>query len=81
MYRCVKCTTAPEYLADLFTVSNLDPEEWSDFVPKIVPSDRLALRGVTVKTPRTDNVLVRDLSFSLDVAEGLLVVDEPSEAA
>ncbi|AII44469.1 ABC transporter ATP-binding protein [Synechococcus sp. KORDI-100] len=55
-------------------VSNLDPEEWSDFVPKIVSSDRLALRGVTVKTPRTDNVLVRDLSFSLDVAEGLLVV-------
>ena len=29
---------------------------------------------MTVKTPRTDNVLVRDLSFSLDNAEGLLVV-------
>ena len=39
-----------------------------------MPSERLALQGVTVKTPRTDNVLVRDLSFSLDSAEGLLVV-------
>ena len=55
-------------------ISNLDPEEWSDYVPRIVPSERLALQGVTVKTPRTDNVLVRDLSFSLGNAEGLLVV-------
>ena len=55
-------------------ISNLDPEEWSDFVPRIVSSDRLALQGVTVKTPRTENVLVRDLSFSLEAAEGLLVV-------
>ena len=55
-------------------VSNLDPNEWSDYVPQIVLSDRLALQGVTVKTPRTDNVLVRDLSLSLDSAEGLLVV-------
>ena len=55
-------------------ILNLDPEEWSDFVPTIVPSDRLALQGVTVRTPRTDNVLVRDLSFSLEASEGLLVV-------
>ena len=55
-------------------ISNLDPEEWSDYVPRIVASERLALQGVTVKTPRTDNVLVRDLSFSLGNAEGLLVV-------
>ena len=55
-------------------ISNLDPEEWSDYVPRIVPSEHLALQGVTVKTPRTDNVLVRDLSFSLGNAEGLLVV-------
>ena len=55
-------------------ILNLDPEEWSDFVPTIVPSDRLALQGITVRTPRTDNVLVRDLSFSLEASEGLLVV-------
>ena len=55
-------------------ILNLDPEEWSDFVPTIVSSDRLALQGVTVRTPRTDNVLVRDLSFSLEASEGLLVV-------
>ena len=55
-------------------ILTLDPEEWSDFVPRIVPSERLALQGVTVKTPRTDNVLVRDLSFSLQASEGLLVV-------
>ena len=55
-------------------ISNLDPEEWSDYVPRIAPSDRLALQGVTVKTPRTNNVLVRDLSFSLEASEGLLVV-------
>ena len=55
-------------------ISNLDPEEWSDYVPRIVASERLALQGVTVKHPRTDNVLVRDLSFSVGNAEGLLVV-------
>ncbi len=55
-------------------ILTLDPEEWSDFVPCIAPSERLALQGVTVRTPRTDNVLVRDLSFSLQAAEGLLVV-------
>ena len=61
-------------IRDRSNISNLDPEEWSDYVPRIVPSERLALQGVTVKTPRTDNVLVRDLSFSLGNAEGLLVV-------
>ena len=55
-------------------ILTLDPEEWSDFVPSIAPSERLALQGVTVRTPRTDNVLVRDLSFSLQASEGLLVV-------
>jgi putative ATP-binding cassette transporter len=55
-------------------ISTLDRSEWSDYVSKIVPSESLALRGITVKTPRTENVLVRDLSFSLEVAEGLLVV-------
>ena len=55
-------------------ILTLDPDEWSDFVPSIAPSERLALQGVTVRTPRTDNVLVRDLSFSLQASEGLLVV-------
>ncbi len=55
-------------------ISTLDRSEWSDYVSKIVPSESLALRGITVKTPRTENVLVRDLSFSLEAAEGLLVV-------
>ena len=32
------------------------------------------MQGITVKTPRTDNVLIRDLSFSLEPAHGLLVV-------
>ena len=55
-------------------ILTLDPEEWSDFVPSVAPSERLALQDVTVRTPRTDNVLVRDLSFSLQASEGLLVV-------
>ena len=55
-------------------ISNLDPDEWSDYVPRIAQSGRLALQGVTVKTPRTNNVLIRDLSFSLEASEGLLVV-------
>ena len=55
-------------------ISSIDSGEWSDFLPNIEPSSQLAVQGITVKTPRTDNVLIRDLSFSLEPAHGLLVV-------
>ena len=55
-------------------ISSIDSGEWSDFIPNIEPSSQLAVQGITVKTPRTDNVLIRDLSFSLEPAHGLLVV-------
>ena len=55
-------------------ISSIDSGEWSDFLPKIEPSSQLAVQGITVRTPRTDNVLIRDLSFSLEPAHGLLVV-------
>ena len=55
-------------------ISSIDSDEWSDFLPNVEPSSQLAVHDITVRTPRTDNVLIRDLSFSLEPAHGLLVV-------
>ena len=55
-------------------VADVHLEKSEDYSTTIQPSNSIILRNVTVRTPRTENVLVSDLNLSVQANQRLLVV-------